>query len=143
MSPQGPDSVRPVKDSSYLSRSPAGARLQTSVTSSPILWTSSRRHCELAEEAEAMKNRGVAVLLTFWMATSGALLLSSMAFGGGRTEVEQIVTRPYERLTEVIREVERAARDFLGGGGRGMGGRSAKEECFGGLFSFEKFCAQG
>ena len=64
-----------------------------------------------------MKNRGVAVLLTFWMATSGALLLSSMAFGGGRTEVEQIVTRPYERLTEVIREVERAARDFLDAGG--------------------------
>ena len=126
MSPQGPDSVRPVKDSSYLSRSPAGARLQTSVTSSPILWTSSRRHCELAEEAEAMKNRGVAVLLTFWMATSGALLLSSMAFGGGRTEVEQIVTRPYERLTEVIREVERAARDFLGGGGRGSGGGSGR-----------------
>src|SRR3989454_12352698 len=126
MSPQGPNSVRSVKDSSYPLRSPAGARLQTSITSSPILWTSSRRHCELTEEAEAMRNRGVAVLLAFWMATSGALLVSSITFGGGRTEVEQIVTRPYERLVEVIREVERAARDFLGGRGGGRGGGSGR-----------------
>src|SRR5213593_107071 len=44
----------------------------------------------------------------------------------GRTEVEQIVTRPYERLIEVIREVERAARDFLGGRGGGRGGGSGR-----------------
>jgi len=93
---------------------------------SPILWTSSRTHCELVEEAEAMRNRGVAVLLAFWMAASGALLVSSIAFGRGRTEVEQIVTRPYERLIEVIREVERAARDFLGGRGGGRGGGSGR-----------------
>ena len=83
-------------------------------------------HCELVEEAEEMRNRGVAVLLAFWMATSGALLVSTMAFGGGRTEVEKIVTRPYERFIEVIREVERAARDFLGGRGRGSGGGSGR-----------------
>src|SRR5438552_10008867 len=86
---------------------------------SPILWTSSRAQCELVEEVKAMRNGGVAVLLAFWMAASGALLVSSIAFGSGRTEVEQIVTRPYERLVGVIRDAERAARDFLGGRGGG------------------------
>src|SRR2546430_359761 len=40
---------------------------------SPILWTSSRAQCELVEEVKAMRNRGVAVLLAFWMAGSGAV----------------------------------------------------------------------
>jgi len=93
---------------------------------SPILWTSSRAQCELVEEVKAMRNRGVAVLLAFWMAGSGALLVSSIAFGSGRTEVEQIVTRPYERLVGVIRDAERAARDFLGGRGGGRGGGSGR-----------------
>lgn len=65
-----------------------------------------------------MMTRGVAVLFTVWMAVSAALLVSSAAFGGSR-ELDLMVRpyeRAYERVVGAIRDVERAVRDFVGGG---------------------------
>ncbi len=75
-----------------------------------------------------MKIRGVAVLLAAWMAVSGALLFSSVTFGAGRTDIEVLYGSIYERVVQVVREVERAARDVMGGGRRG-GGRARDCSC--------------
>lgn len=56
--------------------------------------------------------RNVAIfLLALWLAAAGAFVSLSLAFGGGRSDLERIVTTPYDRAVEVIR----AVRERLGG----------------------------
>ena len=78
-----------------------------------------------------MMTRGVAILLAVWMAVPAALLASSAAFGGSR-ELD-LMARPYERayerVVETIREVERAVRDFFGGGSGSSKGRGKECSC--------------